>query len=204
MSFTINDLRRLRWSLAFLAVAIAAAVGVVLVSKQMVGQSESTQHRLAVQQRDIHARIARAREEEQDIRDRIARYRQLRDRGIIGLEERLDWVEQITRIRNNRRLIDVQYELSPQKSIDETVLPGGAVAGSHEVMASTMKLRMDLLHENDLLGFLDDLGRAVHAHLLVRECIIDRIGGVSGERGLQAQLRANCTIEWITFREKRS
>jgi hypothetical protein len=204
MSFTNNDLRRLRWSLIFLVLTIVAAVAMVLVSRQLVGQAETSQRQLAAQQRGIHARIARARDEEQDIRSRIARYEQLHNRGVIGLEERLDWVEQIARIRNNRRLLDVQYELSPQKPIDDNVLPGGAAAGSHEVMASTMKLRMQLLHENDLLGFLDDLRRSVHAHLLVRECLVERTAGIAGERGLPAQLRADCTIDWVTFREKRS
>jgi hypothetical protein len=143
-------------------------------------------------------------DEEQDIRNRIARYQQMRERRVIGLEERLDWVEQMTRIRNNRRLIDVQYELSPQKSIDDNALPGGAVAGSHEIMASSMRLRMQLLHENDLLGFLDDLRRSVNAHLLVRECLVERTAGATAERGLPAQLRAECLIDWITIREKRA
>jgi hypothetical protein len=204
MNFTINDLVRLRWSLIFLALAIAAAVAVVIVSRQMVGQAENTQQQLLAQQREIHTRIARAREEEQDIRNRITRYQQLRDHGVIGLEERLDWVEQIARIRNNRRLIDVQYELSPQKAIDDGVLPGGAVAGSHEIMASNMRLRMQLLHENDLLGFLDDLRRTVHAHLLVRECLVERTAGAPAERGLPAQLSADCMIDWVTIRERRS
>lgn len=203
MNLTINDLVRLRWSLAFLALAIAAAVAVVLVSRQMVGQAEETQRQLLAQQREIQARIARAREEEQDIRNRIARYQRLRENGVIGLEERLNWVEQITRIRSNRRLIDVQYELSPQKAIDDGVLPGGAVAGRHEIMASTMRLNMQLLHENDLLGFLDDLRRTVNAHLLVRECLVERAEGVAADRGLPAQLRADCMIDWVTIRERR-
>lgn len=203
MNLTINDLVRLRWSLVFLALAIAAAVAVVLVSRQMVGQAEVTQRQLLSQQREIQARIVRAREEEQDIRNRIARYQRLRENGVIGLEERLNWVEQIGRIRNNRRLIDVQYELSPQKAIDDNVLPGGAIAGSHEIMASSMRLRMQLLHENDLIGFLDDLRRAVHAHLLVRECLVERTAGAPAERGLPAQLSADCTIDWITIRERR-
>lgn len=204
MSIRTQDLAHLRWSLAVLVVALAATVAVVLVSLRMVGQAEATQRQLAMQESNIRGRIIRAREEEQDIRARIARYQQLRDRGIIGLEERLDWVEQIARIRNGRRLLDVQYELSPQRPIEDSVLPGGAVAGSHEIMASTMKLRMPLLHEDDLLGFLSDLNRAVHASLLVRDCTVERVATVAAERGLPAQLRADCTIDWITIREKRS
>lgn len=204
MSITTNDFVRLRWSLLLLALAVVAAVAVTLISRQLVGEAEATQHQLGLQQQDIRGRIARAREEEEDIRKRIVQYRELRERGVIGIEERLDWVEQIARVRNTRRLLDTQYELSPQKPVDETVLPGGAVAGNHEVMASTMRLRIQLLHEEDLINLLDDLRRAVHAHLLVRECALERAAPGAGERGLSPQLRADCTIDWITLREKRS
>lgn len=203
MKLELQDLSRLRWSLLFLAVALIAASVVFIVSRQLVGQAESTQRRLLAEQREVQGRIARAKEEEQDIRDRIARYQRLREQGVIGLEERLDWVEQIARIRNARRLIDVQYEIAPQKPIEDAALPGGAVAGNHEFMASTMTLRMQLLHENDLLGFLDDLRHAVHAHLLVRECSMERAAGLTGERGLPVQLIGECTIDWVTIRERR-
>ncbi len=203
MKIGLDDLSRLRWPLFLLAVAVITATVVFIVSRQMVGQAESAQRRLLTEQREIQGRIARAKEEEQDIRDRIARYQRLHERGVIGMEERLDWVEQIARIRNARRLIDVQYEIAPQKSIEDAILPGGAVAGSHEIMASTMKLRMQLLHENDLLGFLDDLRRSVRAHLLVRECSIERAAGLAGERGLPVQLVGECTIDWVTIRERR-
>jgi hypothetical protein len=69
-------------------------------------------------------------------------------------------------------------------------------------MSSTMNLQMPLLHENDLLGFLADLRRNVHAHLMVRDCAIER-GAQAQERCVAAQLRAVCTIDWITLREKR-
>lgn len=203
MSFGSEDLSRLRWSLVFLAMAIIATAITTLLWRQAIDKVETDRRQLAAEQKEIRNRIARAHEEEQATRDRIARYQQLRDRGIIGLEERLDWVEQIAQIKARRRLIDVQYDLSPQRPIDDAVLPGGAVAGSHEIMASTMKLRMPLLHEDDLLGFLSDLRRAVHAHLLVRDCAIERLATVAAERGLSAQLRADCTIDWITIREKR-
>ena len=200
----MQDIARLRWPLILTATAVAAGAAMILASRHLVQAAETAHRQLAAQQGDLRTRISRAREEEADLRDRIALFNQLRTRGIIGQEERLDWVEQIARIKAKRRLLDLQYELSPQHAVDDTLLSAGPTAGGYEFMASTMKLKMTLLHEDDLLGFLDDLRSAVHARLLVRECTIDRSVPSQDPSGLAGQLRAACTIEWITLREKKS
>ena len=204
MSLSMQDIARLRWPLILTATAVAAGAAMILASRHLVQAAETAHRQLAAQQGDLRTRISRAREEEADLRDRIALFNQLRTRGIIGQEERLDWVEQIARIKAKRRLLDLQYELSPQHAVDDTLLSAGPTAGGYEFMASTMKLKMTLLHEDDLLGFLDDLRSAVHARLLVRECTIDRSVPSQDPSGLAGQLRAACTIEWITLREKKS
>lgn len=199
----MQDIARLRWPLILLATAVAAGAAMILSSRHLVEAAEAAHRQLAAKQGDLRARIGRAREEEADLRERIALFDQLRARGMIGQEERLGWVEQIARIKAQRRLLELQYELSPQHAVDDALLTGGPIAGAHEFMASTMRLRMTLLHEDDLLGFLDDLRRAVNAHLLVRECTIDRLVPPQAAPGLAGQLRATCTIEWITLREKK-
>lgn len=204
MKLTSNDFARLRWSLVFLALALLAGTAMVWFLQQLVGRAEQNERQLSVQQKDIRGRLVHAREEEQAIRDRIGRYRHILASGLIDQEERLRWVEQIARIKAARRLLDVQYELSPQRPIEEAALPGGPVAGGYEFMASTMKLQLALLHEDDLLGFLDALRAAVRAHLLVRSCAIERATATSSERGPAPQLRAECTIDWVTLREKKS
>ncbi len=204
MSLSMQDIARLRWPLILTATAVAAGAAMILASRHLVQAAETAHRQLAAQQGDLRTRISRAREEEADLRDRIALFNQLRARGIIGQEERLDWVEQIARIKAKRRLLDLQYELSPQHAVDDTLLSAGPTAGGYEFMASTMKLKMTLRHEDDLLGFLDDLRSAVHARLLVRECTIDRSVPSQDPSGLAGQLRAACTIEWITLREKKS
>jgi hypothetical protein len=203
MSTPMQDISRLRWPLILLATAIVAGAATIMTSLHLVEAAETSYRQLAAKQGDLRTRIGRAREEEADLRDRIALFDRLRARGIIGQEERLDWVEQIAQIKTRRRLLDLQYELSPQHAVDDTLLPGGPLVGAYEFMSSTMRLQMVLLHEDDLLGFLDDLRRTVHAHLLVRECVIDRSVPPQGVAGLAGQLRAMCTIEWMTLREKK-
>lgn len=203
MNFAAKDLLRLRWSLVFLLAMIIAGAALVYFMQQTVEQAEVAERELSRQMNDVQGRVFRAHEEEQDMRGRIRRFQELMERGIIGQEERLDWVEQIARIKSARRLLDVQYEIQPQGPISAAALPGGAAAGAYEIMASTMNLRMQLLHEDDLLGFIADLRQAVHADLLVRECRMERTPG-GGQGTVQAQLQADCTIDWVTLREKKS
>lgn len=202
MNLTANDFLRIRWSLVFLLLALLLAFGITTTSTKLVEKAQAEKQQLESRQRDIRARLSRAPEEERELRGKIALFQQLQERGIIGQEERLNWVEQIARIKTARRLFDFQYEIAPQKPLADSLLPGGAVAGDYEFMSSTMSLQMPLLHENDLLDFLGDLRKTVHAHLLVRNCAIERMPQAQ-DRGVAAQLRATCAIDWITLREKR-
>jgi len=202
MTAILKDFARLRWGLAFLAVAIVAGALMVLLPRNLVETAQDSVNKLTLQMNDIRGRVARASDEEHDLLGRIKRYQELVARGVIGQEERLDWVEHIARIKAARRLLDVQYEIQPQAPISSAALPGGPAAGPYEIMASTMILHMQLLHEDDLLGFLNDLRQHVHAQLLVRECRIARGTGNTSPSGITAQLEADCVIDWVTLREK--
>lgn len=203
MAFSRRDFSHLRWSLAslfFFAVLGAAIVsGALLADRLARDESRKTE----MKRIEIRGKLDRAREEEQEIRTKIARYQDIVARGYIAAEQRLDWIERIDQIRSARKLIDVQYELSPQKPVDAALLPAGASGGGYEFMSSTMKLRLQLLHEDDLLGFLSDLRAKVRALLVVRGCDIERIPApTGGERATRAQLKADCDIDWITLRAK--
>lgn len=202
MKPTAQDFARLRWSLALLVAFAALGAGAVAAALHFSAQGAVAYKQALTQRNDIQSRLARANEEEADIRQKIGRYQLMAARGYIGQEHRLEWVERIAQIKNARRLIDIQYELSPQQPLGAAALPVGNAAGGHEFMTSTMKLQMQLLHEEDLLGFLGDLGGSVQAFLHVRDCNVERLPKTGNERG-GAQLKADCDIEWITLREKK-
>jgi hypothetical protein len=89
--------------------------------------------------------------------------------------------------------------------VDASILPGGPAAGGFEIMSSQMRLQIHLLHEGELLAFLadlrTDLRSTVEALVLVRSCAIERLAPGIGDRGSKAQLKAECTLEWITLKE---
>jgi hypothetical protein len=143
----------------------------------------------------------RARDEQAEISAKIGRFGELAAAGIVGEERRLEWVERIREIRSVRRLYDLQYEIAPQRPLDANAAPGNS--GSFEFMSSTMRLQLDLLHEQDLIHFLDDLEHSVSAFVRPERCSVER-SGAAGPAGSIALLKAECTLDWITIRERKS
>ena len=201
MKLDAKDLKRLRWAIAFLV--IMAVVGGISVwtALQLKGGAEKTHREATAARKDIQTKLARARDEEQELRDKIVRFQALKDRGYIGPEQRLDWVEAIARIKTARRISKLDFEFAPQRTVDASILPGGASAGGFDIMASQMRLQIQVLHEGELLAFLADLRNTVQALLQVRSCAIERIAPSGTQRANNAQLKAECKLEWITLRE---
>jgi hypothetical protein len=180
---------------------IVAGVAIVTITGTWL-RTEDQRARAAAAARDqMRGTLLRAHQEQTEIRQKIARFHQLAQTGVLGEERRLDWIERIKEIESARRLSEVRFEMSPRRPIDPAFAPGPS--GSFEFYASSMRLEMTLLHEGDLIGLIEDLRGSVGALLRPRQCLIERLPGAE-PRPAEAQLRAACTIDWITIREQPS
>jgi len=179
---------------------VAGGLAAVILTQRLVLKAAGEQKAAAAERQSAQGRLARATDEEREIRDRLVDYRKLVDRGVIGDEQRLDWVDRIAEIKAARKLFDVKYTIEAQRAVD---YPGLAGAGEVEVMASPMKLDMGLLHEEDLFRFLDDLRRALSAHVVVKSCTLQRSASAPAERGLAPRLQASCDIDLVTIRDRK-
>lgn len=194
-----DDFRRIGLSLAIALAMLAGGAAAVAYSTRTL-QAEQKTHRAALAKRnEVRGKLSRAREEEMDLRQKIGHFNELGTRGIVGDERRLEWVEQIRRIRQARRLLELQYEIAPQRVLDGTELPGAG--GKFEFLASATRLKMDLVHEEDLLNFLADLRASMPAHLQVDSCVVERVAPGGGDR-TAARLKADCALDFVTLREK--
>jgi len=182
------------------AALIAGGVAAVLLTQQLVRKASVEQQQATAERQSAQNKLEQATEEEREIRDRLVDYRKLLDRGVIGDERRLDWVDRIGEIKAARKLFDVRYSIEAQRPVS---YPGFPAGGDVEFMASAMKLEMSLLHEEDLFRFLDDLRRALSAHVLVKSCSLQRAERPTSERGLVPRLQANCDIDLVTIRDRK-
>jgi hypothetical protein len=201
MKLDAKDFKRLQWSIVFLVIMAVLGGGSVWTTLELKKIGAKDYQEATAARRDIQTKLARASDEQQELRDKIGRFQALKARGYIGPEQRLDWIETIARIKAARRIAKLDYEFAPQRPVDANILPAGASAGGFEIMSSQMHMQLQLLHEGELLTFLAELRDAVQALVQVRSCSIERIASGSIGPGNNAQLQAECTLEWITLRE---
>jgi len=191
------SLRNLAGSLAFLLIALLIAGGLAFGIMRSGEQAAQTFRQAQAGLAESRGRLARVQDDEQEIRAKIDRYREIIERGRTEPERRLDWVEALRHIKEKRRLLGMDYEIAPQRPLD----PKNVASGGYGFLVSTMKLDMMMMHELDLLGLLSDLATQVPALVSVRQCVLERLPGAPQPQS-PALLRAQCEIDWITLQEK--
>lgn len=194
---SVLSLRNLGGSLAFLLLALLLAGGLAFGMVNYGDQAERSLRQAQAEQAESRNRLSRVREDEQEIRAKIDRYREIIELGRTQPERRLDWVEALRHIKEKRRLLGMDYEIAPQRPLDPKIV----ASGGYSFLVSPMKLDMLLLHENDLLGLLADLQMQTPALISTRQCTIERLPNAPQAQS-PALLRAQCEVDWITLQEK--
>jgi len=195
MTFTREELRRLALPLIIALVLSAAGGSLVWSAGQALDSAYRALTAAQAERRQNNERLARIAEEEREVREKIDVYQRLKALNILGEERRLEWADAITRIRTQRELLDMRYMVERQRLL--TTIPGKP--GNVDFYASTMKVDLQLLHEEDLLRFLDDLRQSGNAFYAVKKCGITRTGQTIGGATMAPRLRADCDIDLITI-----
>ena len=147
------------------------------------------------ERRQASERLARIAEEEREVKEKIDLYRRLKQFNILGEEQRLEWADAINRIRRERELLDLRYQVDRQRLLVSA--PGKPA--NVDFYASTMKVDIALLHEEDLLRFLADLRESGNAFYSVKKCAITRTGQAVSGAAISPRLRGECEIDLITI-----
>ena len=195
MNLVTSDLPKLQWSL--LATVLMMAIGAAMVYFAFNATEAAKRDRTAAQteRNEFDGKLKQVRDEEDEIKQKSVVFNALQTRGMIGEEQRLEWVELLKDIRDTRRLIDLQYEIAPQRRLDTDAAKGFAF------YSSTMHLQLKLLHEEDLTRLIDDLRERARALIQVKSCDVSRLPQGATDGSTIAQLQADCRIDWITLRE---
>lgn len=193
MNFDRRDYLYLRPSLLATIVMLTLSLGLVWISSRLQQSASREQTTANRQLMEFEGKLRQVREEENEIRQKSLIFTDLNARGVIGEEKRLDWAELLKDIRDQYRLLDVQYEIAPQQILD------AKGDSDYSFRSSTMRLRMKLLHEYDLIHFLNELRRSAKALVCVRSCNVSRISRNDRAQGEFAHLIAECQLEWVTI-----
>jgi hypothetical protein len=199
MNVSRDDLKQLRVPLALAMLLSALGAACVATSGYYLDAAKAARDASRLSRVGAQERMAKVAEEEREIRENLVHYDQMQRHGMVGEQSRLDWIESIARIKNQRKLFEIRYNIEAQNTLD---YPGVVATGAADFVVSRMKLSMLLLHEGDLLNFLSDLQVAGKAHVSVRRCTVTRIerGAAPSATALQPRLRAECQVDLVSVR----
>ena len=195
MKLNKEDFRKLRWPLLLgVSLTIAGIASLVLTEQYLdvarMGRASAQSQRTAAQDR-----VAKAAEEEREIRANLVEFQKMIDAGMVGSKNRLDLIEQILTIKTQRKLFEIKYNIEPQRLLD---YPNIAKSGAMDLYTSRMRLSMPLLHEQDLFNFLDDLRDLKQAFVSVRSCNLVRQDRGSSPT-LAPSVQSECILDLITL-----
>ena len=197
MKLSPQDLRQLYASGGLAVVMLAAGGGAVWWGLHAASVAKTTLQQTERRATDIRNRLRQVNVEEQEIRAKSALLKKLEARRIVGPEQRLDWIELIDNIREQQRLFEIDYEISQQK-------PVGGAFGDYQINASEMQLHLPLLHEGDLLGFLNELQNRAPALVQIKQCEVMRPAAGAERQPGDPNLDARCKIQWTTISKRES
>ena len=191
-----DDISLLRGALIFLLAALLVSLAVWVGSwqyrKMAEGEEDAARRSLGA----ARAQLANARAQQQFFRENRSTYAELGAKGLFSEEKRLDWIESVHRLRDRHHIFNIDYTLSPQQKM-------ATATGNVPAFSSKIELKFSLLHEQDLLDFLVDFKKEVPGIFVLDSCALSR--SAQGEpKPKEPNLSGNCTMQWITVKDKTS
>lgn len=195
MKPSLIDWRVMRGSLALLALSLAAggaAVAGGYYYQHAIDQRYRTEQRRL---ESVRTRYRTIDEERRLIERYLPAYHALVARGVVGRERRLAWIETLREVAEQIKLPSLRYEISAQMPYQPEI---DLALGPFQVYESRMRLDLGLLHEGDLLRFLDALQAREVGLFLLRSCEIKRRATELVFAPRAVNLRALCELSWLT------
>lgn len=198
MSLSPQDWRKLRYPVIGLGAALILVGGLIGYADQYRNESQTA---LQIQQSALNAARQKYESsglEKETIVQYLPIYNQLLSNGYIGEEHRIEWIETLRQIHAQNKLFSIDYSIGLQENYKPDFLPN---LGNFTLHRSIMSLKLDMLHEGDLLALLDGL-REQTTPYIVRDCEIKRpVGAAVNIKNVAANMQANCEIDWLTLRD---
>ena len=226
MIFTRAGFKALKFSYAVLIAGLGVAVFITAGSYLYLQAEKKNDQQSQAALTDLRARLTTARRDREDLRGSEDTYKTLVNRGVFIAEERFDLIEALAALKARHQLITLTYDIAPQRPL--RLATTTAYTGV-DIVATRIKMKIEALHDADLISFLDEFPRLQRGFFPVDRCAIKRtaeapsaavsaalspgdeaaaispagIAAAAAVRStLVAKLEAECSVEWITLRSK--
>jgi hypothetical protein len=190
-----DDLKALRNPLIALAFTLLAAAGLVYYSGSVLESARQLLTQREGELKQARLRIQNAGEEREMIGRYLSGYQQLARSGFVGEEQRINWLDSLRLASQQANLFGVEYEISVQRPYAHAAEfnPGQLL-----LQESVMRLRLRLLHEEDLARFVQALGQQGGGFFTMDQCIMKRLRPGDTTLQFQPNLSAECELSWLT------
>ncbi|GMQ89452.1 MAG: hypothetical protein BMS9Abin09_0938 [Gammaproteobacteria bacterium] len=183
-----------------------ALLGVLLLSAALVWASDafrdSRERHLDTARSDldtVRTDYRRAIEADNILRTSQQRYRELQQRGFIGDEPRLLWIESMRNSGRANRLYNLQYSLKQQRPLTLSDLD---YTEYYQLYTSPMSVQLELTHEVDLIRFFAELDHERPAIYRLRGCTLKPMFEAESIAFDKANVAATCNISWYTVKRR--
>lgn len=203
MNFSATDIRLMRLNLAGFTASLILGSLFLYGSGKYTDHADSNLRAARNQLNDARNRLSAAQHAREYLDSYARDYDALEQRRIVGDEQRLDWMEGLDRLRGQNLVVDFSYTIAPQKAYT----PQPAIdSGNFDKRYSEMKLKLDLLHEGQLLNFFNALNKQIKGYYQLDGCTMKRSSiGSDGDEQQPASgvnLVADCIGGWITLKNR--
>ena len=137
MSLSIRDIPALGRPLLALALVTGLSAGGILFAERLVKDARGSLTKAQAELGEARKRVHRSGEERDTILRYVGPYQALAQRGIVGEEQRLAWVDALRVANNQAQLYGVEYEVGAQQAY---TCAADAGAGALPLQQSLMKL----------------------------------------------------------------
>lgn len=196
MKINWKDLSPLKLPALTLVVAAISALTLTNYTGKQLQTAQEERKAAGNSLENARIQYQRSGEEKENILRYKPAYEQLRKEGFVGAERRIAWLEALHNVDRAIGLFGVQYQIEAQQTYDG---PAALANLSDRLRGSKMVLNFGVVHEGDLLRFLDALKAQSVGLFSIRSCILDPASRNVAPEPKRPNLRAKCEIVWMTI-----
>ncbi len=157
-------------------------------------QVEYDEHQNAF--RDVSQKYLSVDGDEKIIKEHYPRFIELANRGIIGSENRLNWVENLEATAKNIQLPGLRYQIDSRQPFEPEF---NLNTGAYELFATKMNLTLGLLHEIDLAKVIDDLNKNAAGLYNMTQCRFAKTGRNIEADAQRPNVSVECQLQWYSL-----
>lgn len=197
MKFAKKDWGVMRRSLITLSLAATFSLALISISARQSALAGKDWRDAQNQLRAAQSELSNAKQEQSIMSNDLAEYSVAVERHLIGEEARLDWLENLDKLHQQKLLPDFHYTIGPQKNY---ATPPALNSGNFNLHYSEMKVQLELLHEVQLLDFFDALRSQIKGWYQLDSCTLVRAPSESAN--IRSNLKAECNGGWVTLQNR--